>query len=115
MSEFPDSTTSTKSLSEAETETFCPETDISSDDEEVTAFEKEYSCAICRVPNNFSIALSQSVLESGGSFHIVRNIVWLRCHICRNLYHLKCISTYFTLEDILFIIEQDYTCRNCDS
>ena len=72
MNEFPDGTT--ESPSEAETEIFCPETNLSSADEKITAFEKEYFCAICIL----LAALAESFLESGGSFHVVGNIDWLR-------------------------------------
>ena len=81
----------------AETETF------SSDSEEILQ-----RCDICKLFEPHLV-----LVEDTESVFLVKNVMWLKCHICFKFYHLSCIETFYNLDDILFFIEQNYTCTQC--
>ena len=97
---------STVHLSEAETETF-------SDEEEISELENQNKCAICQRNNPYSQQLQHIFINDSSSFLLVHNIAWLYCATCQRFYHLRCVPYDLSVQDLLDIIETSYICDQC--
>ena len=89
-----------------------PDTTYNSDSAETVTFsdhdEDLIKCAYCleRCPE-------LEIDAENTSLKIINNIVWLQCALCHRYFHLSCVEDKIRLDDLLFIIEQSYSCPVC--
>ena len=95
--EYPDTTTNSDT---AETETFS--------DSESDLEQQNFSCK-CKI---CSLKCFESV-DYTVSVQLIKNIIWLTCESCGSFFHMSCLETQFTIDDLLYFIEQSYMCSTC--
>lgn len=91
----------------AETLCFDSETDTDSNN--------EYSCRICQLtPSPETVQeLAVQWFDRNSSVLLVNNIVYLRCRSCLGVFHLSCIGTNLTVDNLRDLCEEDFCCEYC--